>query len=120
MTLTIDRSETAAEAVAGKGKPRGGALDPFFEGLCFACATALMAALCWVLVSLFIGGWPALHKFGLNFLFIRDWNPVTEVYGATAGQNSTRKTAMPKAIGREMARARNEVIRVPTTGPAAP
>ena len=82
MTLTIDRSETGAPSAARKAKPRGGAFDAFFEALCFACATALLAALTWVLVSLFIGGWPALHKFGLNFLFIRSWNPVTEVYGA--------------------------------------
>jgi phosphate transport system permease protein len=81
MTLTIDRTE-AAQTVAAKGKPRGGALDPIFEALCLASATILLAALCWVMVSLLIGGWPAFHKFGLNFLVIRSWNPVTEVYGA--------------------------------------
>jgi len=82
MTLTIDRSETAPQAGADKAKPRGGALDPFFEALCFACATLMLATLCWVLVSLLIGGWPAFHKFGVKFLFITSWNPVTEVYGA--------------------------------------
>jgi phosphate transport system permease protein len=82
MTLTIDRSETAPKAAAGKGRPRGGALDPIFEGLCLASATALLAALAWVLVSLFIGGWPAFHKFGLGFLTTSTWNPVTGVFGA--------------------------------------
>jgi phosphate transport system permease protein len=81
MTLTIDRSETA-KPVTAKSRPRGGTLDPFFGALCFASATALLASLCWVLVSLFIGGWPALRKFGFSFLVIRSWNPVTEVYGA--------------------------------------
>ena len=92
MTLTIDQTE-AAQPAAAKGKPRRGALDPFFEAICFGSATALMAALCWVLVSLFIGGWPALHKFGLNFLFIRSWNPVTEVYGAAGPIVGTLITA---------------------------
>ena len=93
MTLTIDRSETARK-VAAKGKARGGALDPFFEALCLASATILLAALCWVLVSLLIGGWPAFHKFGLSFLVIKDWNPVTEVYGAAGPIVDTLITAV--------------------------
>src|ERR1700712_5264716 len=78
MTLTLDQSK----ARPIKAKPRGGALDPIFEALCAASATMLLAALCGVLVSLVIGGWPAFHKFGLNFFVISSWNPVTEVYGA--------------------------------------
>jgi phosphate transport system permease protein len=93
MTLTIDRSETARK-VAAKGKARGGALDPFFEALCLASATILLAALCWVLVSLLIGGWPAFNKFGLSFLVIKDWNPVTEVYGAAGAIVDTLITAV--------------------------
>ena len=81
MSLTLDRSEPA-DTAALKTKPRGGALDPFFEGLCFASATLLLAALGWVLISLIIGGWPAFHKFGFHFFTITSWNPVTEVYGA--------------------------------------
>jgi phosphate transport system permease protein len=80
MTLTLDQS--GPKARAPKVKPRGGALDPFFEALCAASATALLAALCGVLISLTIGGWPAFHKFGLRFFTISSWNPVTEVYGA--------------------------------------
>ena len=78
MTLTLDQSKTRP----AKALSRGGALDPFFEALCCACATMLLAALCGVLVSLTIGGWPAFHKFGLQFFTISSWNPVTEVYGA--------------------------------------
>ena len=36
------------------------------------------------------------------------------------GQNSVRKTATPKAIGRAISSDRKAVIRVPTIGPAAP
>jgi phosphate transport system permease protein len=64
--------------------PRGFAIEPIFELLCFTAATALLAALGGVLVSLVIGGWPALSKFGLGFLTGVTWdpNPDHEVYGA--------------------------------------
>ncbi len=93
MTLTIDRSETAPKAVSGKGKPKGGALDPIFEALCFISATLLLAAIGWVLVALLVGAWPAMQKFGLSFLVMTQWNPVTEVYGAAGPIVGTLITA---------------------------
>jgi phosphate transport system permease protein len=77
MTLTLEQTAPAAKA-----RRRGGAIDPFFEGLCAACATLLLAAMAGVIVSLVIGGWPAFHKFGFGFFTTSSWNPVTEVYGA--------------------------------------
>ncbi|MBV8594387.1 MAG: phosphate ABC transporter permease subunit PstC [Caulobacteraceae bacterium] len=62
--------------------PRGSAFERGFEMLCFAAATALLAALGGVLVSLLIGGWPALAKFGPAFLTSKVWDPVKDVYGA--------------------------------------
>jgi phosphate transport system permease protein len=104
MSLTLDQS--GPKAKLAKTKPRGGALDPFFEGLCAASATALLAALCGVIVSLTIGGWPAFHKFGLRFFTISSWNPVTEVYGAAGPVVGTLITsflalilALPVAFG---------------------
>ncbi len=35
-----------------------------------------------ILVSLWMGAWPALHKFGFRFLTGTDWNPVTSEFGA--------------------------------------
>jgi phosphate transport system permease protein len=106
MTLTIDRSESATGAVQPKAKPRGGALDPVFEFLCLGSATILLLAIGWVLVSLFLGGWPALHKFGLHFFTVSTWNPVTEVYGAAGPIVGTLVTsflsllmALPIAFG---------------------
>jgi phosphate transport system permease protein len=99
MSATLEGSKTLApEAQSSKRgspkvKPRGGALDPFFEGVCFAAATALLAALVWVLVSLTIGGWPAIAKFGFGFLTTITWNPVTEVYGAAGPVAGTLITA---------------------------
>jgi phosphate transport system permease protein len=53
-----------------------------FEALCFSAATALLVALGGLLISLFIGGWPAFQRFGLSFFTTSTWNPVTDVYGA--------------------------------------
>ena len=63
-------------------RARGVAFDPVFRLMCLTAATALLAALSGVIVSLLIGGWPALSKFGLGFFTSTTWNPVTDVYGA--------------------------------------
>ena len=63
-------------------RPKGAALDPVFRYACFAAATALLASLSGIVISLAIGGWPALSKFGLHFFTSTEWNPVTEVFGA--------------------------------------
>ena len=44
-------------------------------------------------MSLVIGGWPAIHKFGFGFLTSATWNPVTEVYGAAGPMVGTLVTA---------------------------
>jgi phosphate transport system permease protein len=77
--MTITSSPTH-QAPARQAK--GSASDPLFEGLCFAAATLVLAALAGVVVSLAIGGWPAFAKFGFGFFTSAEWNPVTEVYGA--------------------------------------
>ncbi len=66
----------------------------------------MLAALAWVLVSLLIGGWPAIQKFGFGFLTTVTWNPVTEVYGAAGPVAGTLITsflslaiALPIAFG---------------------
>lgn len=65
-----------------RAQPRGAVVAKFFEWICFGAATALLAALGGLLISLFIGGWPAFAKFGLGFFTSTTWNPVTDVYGA--------------------------------------
>jgi phosphate transport system permease protein len=62
--------------------PKGAAFDPLFKYICAAAATALLASLSGLIVSLIIGGWPAFAKFGFGFFTNAHWNPVTEVYGA--------------------------------------
>lgn len=62
--------------------PRGSAFDGVFRALCFSAAIAVLAALGGVLVSLLLGGWPALAKFGFAFVTGNTWDPVRDVYGA--------------------------------------
>jgi phosphate transport system permease protein len=85
---------------------RGAAIDLLFRYACTAAATMLLVALAGVLVSLIIGGWPALSTFGVGFLFDTTWNPVTEVYGAAGPIAGTLVTsaialtiALPIALG---------------------
>jgi phosphate transport system permease protein len=89
-----------------KKPSRGAAIDLLFRYACTAAATMLLVALAGVLVSLIIGGWPALSKFGIGFLFDTTWNPVTQVYGAAGPIAGTLITsaialaiALPIALG---------------------
>ncbi|ESQ78946.1 phosphate ABC transporter permease subunit PstC [Asticcacaulis sp. YBE204] len=68
--------------------------DPIFRSLAFAAATMLLVTLGGLIIALIIGGWPALSKFGLSFLFTNSWNPVTEVYGAAGPIVGTLITAL--------------------------
>jgi phosphate transport system permease protein len=74
----------AAEPLKAAPRPSaGGAVaNKLFEAVCFGAATFLLAVLGGLVVSLMIGGWPAIRKFGFGFLTSATWNPVTEVYGA--------------------------------------
>ncbi|MEO8926835.1 MAG: phosphate ABC transporter permease subunit PstC [Caulobacteraceae bacterium] len=72
----------AAHFPRRRSRPRGARLEPLFEGVCFTAATALLASLGGVVVSLIVGGWPALSRFGFGFLTTSTWDPVKEVYGA--------------------------------------
>lgn len=96
--LTAPRPSRAAS--------KGAWFDPIFQFACLSAATLLLAALGGVIVSLVIGGWPALNKFGLGFFTTTTWNPVTEVYGAAGPIAGTLITsalalclALPIALG---------------------
>jgi phosphate transport system permease protein len=85
---------------------KGAWFDPIFRMVCLAAATLLLVALGGIVVSLTVGGWPALRKFGLGFFTTTTWNPVTEVYGAAGPIAGTLITstlalilALPIALG---------------------
>ena len=89
-------SGAAAPAAARTGRrprPRGAGVDPVFAGVCGGAATLLLCAIGGLLVSLAIGGWPALSKFGLGFFTSTTWDPVNEVYGGAGPIVGTLITA---------------------------
>jgi len=56
--------------------------DALFEWLTRLFAFFVLSLLVAILVSLFIGAWPSIEKFGLAFLVTEDWDPVQENFGA--------------------------------------
>jgi phosphate transport system permease protein len=68
--------------------------DRFFRRLCEAAAVLVLVVLAGVFVSLIVGAWPALQKFGLPFLWTEEWNPVTDEFGALAPIYGTIVTSL--------------------------
>src|SRR5437667_4808320 len=58
--------------------------DNLFRLLTRSAAVGVLVLLGGVILSLAIGGWPALREFGFDFLTLERWNPVTEKFGALA------------------------------------
>ena len=73
--------QTSVRSAPRRAGPRGAGFDPIFGFLCGAAATMLLATLTGVLISLLIGGWPALSKFGLQFFTSTRWNPSPDIAG---------------------------------------
>ena len=68
--------------------------DSAFRNLTRAAAAFVLLLLGGVIVSLVIGAWPALSKFGPGFLVSERWNPVTENFGALAPIYGTLVTSL--------------------------
>jgi phosphate transport system permease protein len=57
-------------------------LDAAFENITRLFALLVLSLLVAIIVSLWIGAWPAFEKFGFGFIVSSAWNPVTDQYGA--------------------------------------
>jgi len=98
--------DSTPRAQAARGVSRAGRNDAIFHGLCFSAAMLLMLTLAGLIVSLFIGGWPALSHFGFKFFTSSAWDPVADDYGAAGPIVGTLVTAfmamlmaLPLAVG---------------------
>ncbi|MBS3026508.1 MAG: phosphate ABC transporter permease subunit PstC [Dolichospermum sp. DET50] len=56
-------------------------LDRSFIWLTRIFALAIAGTLLWIAVQVTIAAWPAIQKFGFNFLITSSWNPVKNEYG---------------------------------------
>src|SRR5436190_1634942 len=57
-------------------------MDAIFRNLTRAFAFLVFSLLAAILVSLAIGAWPSITKFGAQFLWHENWDPVQEDFGA--------------------------------------
>jgi phosphate transport system permease protein len=80
LVLTEQRADTRREKVV----KRFALTDMIFAGISRAAAILVLVILGGVAVSLVVGSWEALSKFGFGFLTKESWNPVTENFGALA------------------------------------
>jgi phosphate transport system permease protein len=82
--------------------PRNNALmDAVFRNITRLAAFLVFALLGAIIVSLAIGSWESLRKFGPEFLWTADWDPVQEQFGALvpiAGTIATSAIALGIAI----------------------
>ncbi len=56
--------------------------DRAYKVVTTACAVLIPTLLCLIAIEVFVGGWPALHKFGLAFFTRSEWNAVDGKFGA--------------------------------------
>jgi phosphate transport system permease protein len=56
-------------------------LDRSFIWLTRIFALAIAVTLLWIALQVTIAAWPAIQKFGINFLVTSSWNPVNDEYG---------------------------------------
>jgi phosphate transport system permease protein len=84
----------APDAGRAAGRPRGGALtDRLFGSAAAAAALLTLGLLVGIIVSLIVGAWPAIEKFGLGFVASSAWDPVHADFGGLVMTCGTLATA---------------------------
>jgi len=83
MAVTSEVFDAAERTAQGKAR-RSAIEDRAFYLLTLVSAIFVVVMLLGVMVSLIVGAWPALEKFGLGFVWQQRWSPVKEIFGALA------------------------------------
>src|SRR5271155_332452 len=96
LALSRGNTASASDDVAMRSKILGRLRfsDAAFRQLTRAAAILVLIILGGVIIALMKGAWPALHEFGLSFLYEERWNPVTEKFGAFAAIYGTLVTSI--------------------------
>ncbi len=89
----MDSSQTPDARLKAMRLSRGHLLDTVFSAGTRICGFAVLIIIGAILLSLFVGAWPALKKFGPAFLVTKEWNPVTERFGALVSIYGTLVTS---------------------------
>ncbi len=75
---------SVAGATHGESTPRRRRApwgDAVFAIAAHAAAWLTLALLAGIIASLVVGAWPAIHEYGLSFLWRSEWDPVEDKYG---------------------------------------
>ncbi len=82
-TNTMNAPSKAALGDPGAGQKRKHSPlgDLLFSGMARMAAFVTLATLLGIIISLFIGAWPAIKQTGLGFLVSNTWNPTDDQYG---------------------------------------
>ena len=102
-----DKAERATRPPSPEVKRHKGALaDLFFAGGAKLAVIVTLSLLLGILVSLIVGAWPAIEKFGPGFLTRSAWDPVLEdfggwvmIYGTLATSFIALLIAVPVSFG---------------------
>jgi phosphate transport system permease protein len=103
----ILQSRAATQGLPPAGRARTGAVvDRVFAWAARAAALLTLGLLLGILVSLFIGAWPAIEKYGLGFFQSTTWDPVSMefgglvmIYGTLATSAIALLIAVPVSFG---------------------
>ena len=108
MSSTSATLSTVQPASGTKTRTRapGAWFDVVFGFLAQGAAWLTLALLASILISLLVGAWPAIHKYGLGFLTSSVWDPVQEnfgglvmIYGTLATSVIALLIAVPVSFG---------------------
>ena len=77
--LNTDKSTSGGGPPARQRRMPWG--DAAFALAAHGAAWLTLAVLVGIIISLVVGAWPAIHEYGLSFLWRTDWDPVNDKYG---------------------------------------
>ncbi len=99
-------SQTVSSAKSLTSQPGSLSGDTIFAAIAKLSGVLVLLLLGAIIISLFVGGWPAFHAFGIGFITNADWDPVQDVFGAAVSIYGTILTsiialviAVPLAFG---------------------
>lgn len=80
--------------------PPGKKGDIIFSVLVKLAALIVLLMLGGIIVSLIISSWPSIQKFGLAFLWTKEWDAPNDIYGALVPIYGTLKDLVYRAADR--------------------
>jgi phosphate transport system permease protein len=94
-TTATPRQAGASVAASAQPPRRAGTFgDIVFAWIARCAALLTLLVLVGIIVSLVVGAWPAIQRFGLPFLWTADWDPVKEKFGGLVMIYGTLSTSL--------------------------